>query len=43
MAELIMADCENWCKTNPVTYEWADYRKRAKEGELTAVSLVGPG
>ena len=42
MAELIMADwAKVGVKTNPVTYEWADYQKRAKAGELTAGILVG--
>ena len=37
MAELIMADwAKIGVKANPVTYEWADYQKRAKAGELTA-------
>ncbi|OOF69843.1 ABC transporter substrate-binding protein [Rodentibacter caecimuris] len=37
MAELIMADwAKIGVKANPVTFEWADYVKRAKAGELTA-------
>lgn len=42
MAELVMADwAKVGVKANPVTFEWADYQKRAKAGELTRVSLVG--
>jgi len=37
MAELVMADwAKVGVKANPVTFEWADYQKRAKAGELTA-------
>ena len=37
LAELVMADwAKVGVKANPVTFEWADYQKRAKAGELTA-------